>query len=245
MTVTPTGRETQMSTTPTTILNNGVEIPQIGFGVYQIEPKEVRAATEDALAAGYRHIDTAAAYQNEAGVGSAVRESGIPREEIFVTTKLRNADQGYDNTLRAFDESQATLGLDVIDLYLIHWPYPRHNLYVESWKALEFLHAEGRVRSIGVSNFCHRTSSASSRRVDRSGGESDRDPSHVSADLARCARRIEGHSDRVLQPPGPGRRSCERHGALDREGPRCDPCAGRAALASAARTHRHPQVGHA
>ena len=142
-----------MSIIPSIILNNTVEIPQLGFGVYQIAPTEVRGATERALNAGYRHIDTAAAYANEAGVGEAVRNSGIPRDEIFITTKLRNADQGYESTLRAFEGSRRTLGVDVVDLYLIHWPYPRHGLFVESWKALEKLHAEGVIRAIGTSNF--------------------------------------------------------------------------------------------
>jgi len=142
-----------MSNVPSIALNNSVEIPQLGFGVYQIEPENVRAATERALDAGYRHVDTAAAYANEAGVGEAVRSSGISRDEIFVTTKLRNADQGYENTLRAFETSRKELKLDVIDLYLIHWPYPRHNLFLDSWKALEKLYAEGSVRAIGVSNF--------------------------------------------------------------------------------------------
>lgn len=106
-----------------------------------------------ALDAGYRHIDTAAAYGNEAGVGEAVRNSAIPRDEIFLTTKLRNADQGYESTLEAFEESRRQLGVDVIDLYLIHWPYPRHNFFVDSWRALEKLYLEGVVRAIGVSNF--------------------------------------------------------------------------------------------
>jgi 2,5-diketo-D-gluconate reductase A len=138
---------------PTVTLNNAVTIPQLGFGVYQIPPESVEDATSLALDLGYRHIDTAAAYANEAGVGRALRRSGIPREELFVTTKLRNADQGYESTLAAFESSRAELGLEVIDLYLIHWPYPRHGLYVETWNALEQLYADGRVRAIGVSNF--------------------------------------------------------------------------------------------
>ena len=142
-----------MSTVPSIVLNNAVKVPQLGFGVYQIEPDEVRGATELALDAGYRHIDTAAAYANEAGVGQAVRNSGIPRDEIFITTKLRNADQGYESALAAFEHSRRELGVDVIDLYLVHWPYPRHNRFVDSWKALEKLYAEGAVRAIGVSNF--------------------------------------------------------------------------------------------
>lgn len=142
-----------MSTVPSIVLNNAVKVPQLGFGVYQIKPDEVRGATQLALDAGYRHIDTAAAYANEAGVGQAVRSSGIPRDEIFITTKLRNADQGYESALAAFENSRRELGVDVIDLYLIHWPYPRHNRFVDSWKALEKLYAEGAVRAIGVSNF--------------------------------------------------------------------------------------------
>jgi 2,5-diketo-D-gluconate reductase A len=142
-----------VSIIPSIVLNNNVKIPQLGFGVYQIEPDEVRGATELALDAGYRHIDTAAAYANEAGVGEAVRNSGIARDEIFITTKLRNADQGYESALEAFEKSRRELGVDVIDLYLIHWPYPRHNRFVDSWKALEKLYAEGAVRAIGVSNF--------------------------------------------------------------------------------------------
>ncbi len=121
-----------MSHSPSVVLNNGVAIPQLGFGVYQIEPDEVRGATGRALEAGYRHIDTAAAYGNEAGVGKAVRSSGIARDKIFVTTKLRNAAQGYENTLSEFEQSRRDLGVDAVDLYLIHWPYPMHDLYVDS-----------------------------------------------------------------------------------------------------------------
>lgn len=142
-----------MPQSPSIVLNNGVAIPQLGFGVYQIEPGDVRDATERALEVGYRHIDTAAAYGNEVGVGEAIRFSGIGRDEIFVTTKLRNAAQGYESTLAAFEQSRRDLGVDVIDLYLIHWPYPMHDQYVESWKAIEKLYSEGIVRAIGVSNF--------------------------------------------------------------------------------------------
>ncbi len=142
-----------MPTSPSVTLNNGIAIPQLGYGVYQIDPDEVRAATRAALSAGYRHIDTAAAYGNEAGVGDAVRDSGIPRGEIFLTTKLRNADQGFESALAAFEASRRALGVDVIDLYLIHWPYVLHDRYMDSWRALEKLSAEGAVRSIGVSNF--------------------------------------------------------------------------------------------
>lgn len=142
-----------MTPVPTVTLNNGVEIPQLGFGVFQVPDAETTAAVTAALQAGYRSIDTAAIYGNESGVGAALAASGLPREELFVTTKLWNADQGYDATLRAFDDSLARLGLDHVDLYLIHWPAPGRDLYRESWKAIERLVADGRVRAAGVSNF--------------------------------------------------------------------------------------------
>jgi len=135
------------------VLNNGVRIPQLGFGVYKIPEAATRDAVLTAFAAGYRHIDTAALYRNERGVGEAVRESGLPRDEVFVTSKVWNDDHGYDATLRAFDASMERLGLDVLDLYLIHWPVPRLDRYVDTWRALEQLYRDGRVRAIGVSNF--------------------------------------------------------------------------------------------
>jgi 2,5-diketo-D-gluconate reductase A len=142
-----------MSDVPTVRLNNGVEMPQLGFGVFLVPADEVVEPVRAALDAGYRLIDTAKLYGNEEGVGRAIRESGLPRDEVFVTTKVWNSDHGYDTTLRAFDESRKLLGLDVVDLYLIHWPTPKRNLFVETWKALETLYADGRVRAIGVSNF--------------------------------------------------------------------------------------------
>ena len=141
------------ATVPTLTFNNGVEIPQVGFGVFQVPADETKAAVASALEVGYRHIDTAALYGNEAAVGEAIAESGIDRDDLFVTTKVWNADQGYDATLRAFDASLKRLGLDYLDLYLIHWPYPGQDLYVETWRRFEKLYADGRVRSIGVSNF--------------------------------------------------------------------------------------------
>ncbi|MFK0226939.1 aldo/keto reductase [Streptomyces sp. NPDC090303] len=138
---------------PTVTLNNGVEIPQLGFGVFQVADDATTTAVTTALEAGYRSIDTAAIYGNEAGVGRALAASGLAREELFVTTKLWNADQGYDSTLRAFDAGLAKLGLDHVDLYLIHWPTPARDLYRESWRALERLAEEGRIRAAGVSNF--------------------------------------------------------------------------------------------
>ncbi|WP_016692226.1 aldo/keto reductase [Rhodococcus rhodochrous] len=141
------------STIPTVTLNNGVEIPQLGFGVFQIPEDETTAAVSAALETGYRHIDTAAIYGNEAGVGRALADSGLSRDELFITTKVWNSDQGYDATLRAFDTSLAALGLDRLDLYLIHWPTPARDLYADTWRALERLVEEGRLRAAGVSNF--------------------------------------------------------------------------------------------
>ncbi|MYQ97477.1 MULTISPECIES: aldo/keto reductase [unclassified Streptomyces] len=138
---------------PAVTLGNGVEIPQLGFGVFQVPDDETTAAVTAALETGYRSIDTAAIYGNEKGVGRALAASGLPREDLFVTTKVWNADQGYDATLRAFDASLALLGLDHVDLYLIHWPAPARDLYRDSWRALERLAGEGRVRAAGVSNF--------------------------------------------------------------------------------------------
>jgi 2,5-diketo-D-gluconate reductase A len=134
-------------------LNNGVAMPRLGFGVFQVPNEATAMAVSEALRAGYRSIDTAMIYGNEPGVASALRESAIPREDLFVTTKVWNDDQGYDSTLRAFDTSVGLLGLDYLDLYLIHWPAPSADRYVESWRALEKLLADGRVRAIGVSNF--------------------------------------------------------------------------------------------
>ncbi|SDN50806.1 aldo/keto reductase [Allokutzneria albata] len=142
-----------MSGVPTVTLNNGVAMPQLGFGVFQVPDDETAAAVTSALEAGYRSIDTAAIYGNEAGVGTALEKSGIPRDELFITTKVWNADQGYDKTLAAFDASLEKLGLDHLDLYLIHWPTPARDLYVDTWKALNKLLGDGRVRAIGVSNF--------------------------------------------------------------------------------------------
>jgi len=134
-------------------LRDGNTIPQLGLGVFQTPPDLTASVVKIALASGYRHIDTAAIYVNEAGVGEGLRTSELAREEVFVTTKLWNADQGFDAALKAFDHSAKRLGVDYLDLYLIHWPSPRRDLYVQSWRALARLKEEGRVRSIGVSNF--------------------------------------------------------------------------------------------
>jgi 2,5-diketo-D-gluconate reductase A len=134
-------------------LIDGRKMPRIGFGVFQIPPEETADAVTHALRIGYRSVDTAAAYGNEAETGDAIRASGLDREEVFVTTKLWNNDQGRDAALRAFEKSLGRLGLESVDLYLIHWPAPGRGKYVETWQALVELQAEGRARSIGVSNF--------------------------------------------------------------------------------------------
>ena len=140
-----------MTSQPRVTLNDGQVMPQLGLGVWQTPPDEAAQVVKTALEAGYRHIDTAAAYRNERGVGEGLRAAG--QEGVFVTTKLWNDNQGYDATLTAAEKSLGRLGLEAVDLYLIHWPAPTRGLYVESWKALVRLKQEGRARSVGVSNF--------------------------------------------------------------------------------------------
>src|SRR6185437_7891644 len=134
-------------------LNNRIRTPQLGYGVWKVPNEEAANAVEQALETGYRLIDTAKIYRNELGVGEALAKTNVPREELFITTKVWNSDHGYENTLKAFDESLEKLGLDYVDLYLIHWPTPKHDKYVETYKALEKLYKDGRVKAIGVSNF--------------------------------------------------------------------------------------------
>lgn len=134
-------------------LNDGRKAPQLGFGVFQIPNDDTAQAVDTALKAGYRSLDTAAIYKNEEGVRQGIERSGVAREDIFLTTKLWNSEQGFDSTLRAFDISVKKLGTDYLDLYLIHWPTPKHDRYVDTWKAFIRLRDEGRIRSIGVSNF--------------------------------------------------------------------------------------------
>ncbi|GAA4713017.1 aldo/keto reductase [Pseudonocardia yuanmonensis] len=156
---------------PTITLNDGVRIPQFGFGVFQIDPGQATVdAVKQAFDAGYRHIDTAQMYGNEEGVGQAVAESGLSRDEIFVTTKLSNSRHGRDEAQKALEESLTKLGLDHVDLYLIHWPLPKRDDYVETWRGLEQAKAAGKVRSIGVSNF-------QVEHLDRLAAETDTVPS--------------------------------------------------------------------
>ncbi|CEI82420.1 oxidoreductase [Oceanobacillus oncorhynchi subsp. incaldanensis] len=134
-------------------LNNGLEMPQLGFGVWKVENEKAIPAVEHALKSNYRSIDTAKVYGNEEGVGQAIANSGVPREEIFLTTKVWNADHGYDETLKAFDASLERLGTDYVDLYLIHWPTPEHDQYIDTYKALEKIYKDGKAKAIGVCNF--------------------------------------------------------------------------------------------
>jgi 2,5-diketo-D-gluconate reductase A len=140
-------------TVPTIQLNDGNSIPQLGFGVFKVDPDETERVVSDALEVGYRHIDTARAYDNEAGVGAAIAASGLERDELYITTKLWNSDQGRITALDAIDLSLAKLQLDYVDLYLIHWPSPHRGLFVDAWLALEEIRESGRAKSIGVSNF--------------------------------------------------------------------------------------------
>ena len=142
-----------MPTVPNLLMNDGRLIPQIGFGVWQVPDDIVVDATLTAFAAGYRHVDTAAVYENERGGGEASARSGRTRAEIFLTTTVWNTDHGYDQTLRAFDKSTHLLGVDEVDLYLVHWPAPTTGNYLQTWRAVMALHEQGRARSIGVSNF--------------------------------------------------------------------------------------------
>ncbi|MDX6276335.1 MAG: 2,5-diketo-D-gluconate reductase [Nocardioidaceae bacterium] len=143
-----------MTSVPSVSLNNGTEIPQLGFGVYQVPPAETKDATLAALDVGYRHIDTAEMYRNEKGVGEAVRESGLDRADVFVTSKLNNGFHAHDDALKAFDTSLDALGFDYLDLFLIHWPLPGIDIdFMETWTALEEIYASGRAKAIGLSNF--------------------------------------------------------------------------------------------
>ncbi|MEO5781384.1 MAG: aldo/keto reductase [Arthrobacter oryzae] len=155
-----------MTSSPELTFNDGNTIPQLGYGVWQVEDDVAEKVVIQAFEAGYRHIDTARIYGNEAGVGRAIQASGLKPEELFITTKVWNSDQGYDSTLAAFDASMQRLGLETLDMYLIHWEQPKQDKYVETWKALIELQKHGRVKTIGVCNF---TKEALQRLIDETG----------------------------------------------------------------------------
>lgn len=142
-----------MTTVPALSFHDGATVPQLGYGVWQVEDDVAADVVVQAIKAGYRHIDTAAGYENEGGVGRAVKDAGVPREDLFITTKLANGDQGFDSAKQALETSLSKLGTDYVDLYLIHWASPQRGKYLESWKALIELQKEGKATSIGVSNF--------------------------------------------------------------------------------------------
>ncbi len=192
-------------TVPDVPLNSGTTIPQLGFGVFQIPPEDTAEIVGQALRAGYRHIDTAALYRNEEGVGQALRESDLDRGDVYVTTKLGNPDQGRDTTLKAFDASLDRLGLDHVDLYLIHWPTPGRDLYVETWLAMEELYREGRARAIGVSNFQanHLNRLADEATVVPAVNQVELHPTFVQSDL-RQAHASMGVATQAWAPLGQG-----------------------------------------
>ena len=148
-----TAKRETISAVPNLKLNDGHSIPQLGLGVWQVEPGITARVVRDGIAAGYRLIDTAEGYNNEAGVGEAIRTAGVPRNELFITSKLRNGGHARDAALKSFDGTMKALGIDQLDLFLIHWPVPSQGKYVEAWKTLVELQQQGRIRSIGVSNF--------------------------------------------------------------------------------------------
>ena len=179
-------------TQPMMTLNDGNRMPQLGTGIFQIADEDTPGVVAAALRTGYRLIDGAAAYKNERGMGQGIRESGVPRDEIFVTSKLWNNAQGHDETLRAFDATMERSGLDHLDLYLIHWPLPKLDRYVETWKALIRLREEGRVRSIGVANFheAHLTRIIDETGVTPAVNQIELHPSLIQADLRAVNRRL-------------------------------------------------------
>jgi 2,5-diketo-D-gluconate reductase A len=195
-----------MNNVPGIKLNSGATIPQLGFGVFQIDPQDTAKTVQTALEIGYRHIDTAQMYGNEAEVGEAIANSGIPRDELFVTTKCNNSNHGYDDAQRALDESLSKLRTDHVDLYLIHWPLPGKDLYVETWKGFEQAAKDGKARSIGVSNF-------QSHHLDRLAQETDTVPAvnqielhpHLQQPEMREYDRSHGIATEAWSPIGQGK----------------------------------------
>ena len=233
-------------TVPQTTLSDGVEIPQLGFGVFQVPPNDTAEVVTRAFQAGYRHIDTAAAYQNEAEVGQAFKASGLDRDEVFITTKCFNNDHGYEQAKKAFRTSLDRLELDFLDLYLIHWPVPAQDKYVDTWKAFIDLQSDGLVRSIGVSNFQpnHLRRLVHDTGVTPSVNQVELHPRFQQAGLRREHEEL-GIVTEAWSPLAQGAvlddpvivRLAEAHGKTAGSG--------RDPLAPAARQHRDPEVGDA
>jgi len=234
-----------MAQPPMITLSNGVEMPQLGFGVFQVPADEVYEPVTLALEAGYRLVDTAAAYRNEEGVGKAIANSGIARDELFVTTKLWNADHGFSRALAAFERSAERLGLDVVDLYLIHWPLPVQDDYVETWRALEQLYHDGRVRAIGLSNFTEQQIRRCGPRPRWSPCSTRWSCTPVSPGTAALLPHGRGHRHRGVVAARPGRDPRRRGHHPDRRRARPHAGPGGAALAYRVGQHRDPEVGDA
>ncbi len=235
----------QFDDVATVELGGGVQIPQLGFGTFQIWPYEAQQAVEDALALGYRHIDTAAAYCNEGQVGAALKATGMA-DRTFVTTKLRNGDQGVDETLRGCEESLGLLGIDAIDLYLIHWPAPTLGRYVDAWKTMVELQRRGLVHAIGVSNFLpeHLERIIEETGVVPAVNQIESHPPFLAA-RARGVLRRARHRDRGVLAARPWQGYRVRARVRRCRAPRCDASAGRASLACAEGPHRAAQVDQA
>ena len=234
-----------MSDVPNLTLNDGVEIPQLGFGVFQIPPGETHEAVTRALEIGYRHIDTAQMYQNEAQVGTAVAASGLDRDEVFLTSKLNNGFHRPDDARRAFDETLAALGTDHVDLFLIHWPLPTlyDGDFVSTWQTMLEFHQDGRARSVGVSNF-------QTAHLDRLSAETDHLPSvnQIEVHPYLTNDTVREHARAWASSPRPGRRSPRARSSTTLRSARSQPPwtyagPGGAALAPAARRRGVPEVG--
>ena len=217
-------------------LNDGNSIPTVGLGVFKIPPADTEQAVSAALRAGYRHIDTAAAYRNERETGRAVAESGVPRDELYLVTKLWNADQGYDSTLAAFDASMERLGLDYLDLYLIHWPLPHANKFVDTFKAFAHLRDQGRIRSIGVSNFEpeHLTVLIDATGIVPAVNQIELHPRLPQTELREVHARLR-HRDRGLGTAGAGIAAESSDDHCGRRRTRADTCPGADSVAYPAR----------
>ena len=234
-----------MSTIPTIELNDGTRIPQLGFGVFQIDPDETAQSVQTALDIGYRHIDTAEMYQNEAGVGQGIRDAGLDRAEVYITSKLNNGFHKPDDARRAFDATLEELGSDYVDLFLIHWPLPTlyDGDFVSTWQTLEEFKKDGRARSIGVSNFQVDHLERLARETDdHASGEPDR-----GAPVLHQRRRCAPTAPSTGSPPRRGRRSPRARcsatpSSSELPRPRPDAGSGRAALAHPARRYRVPEI---
>jgi len=228
--------------TPTIALNNGVEMPQLGCGVFRVADAESVVAA--ALRAGYRLIDTAASYENESGVGRAIRATDVDRDSLFITTKLANSSQGYDTALRAFDESLRRLDLQLVDLYLVHWPMPAKHRYLDTWRAFEQIYASGRARAVGVCNF---TEEHLRRLTDHSDlvpavNQIELHPGYPQTAL-RAANASLGVGHGSVEPARAGRCPLEpARGRVDRRCARANFGPGRSPMAPRRGTRGHPEV---